>query len=257
MFWGGLSSPRVCVFTPTRSPGPGTSFPMFLKSLKILFFLNRKFRPGIFPNMTKMLVRTKISGYNRKSYWNCLKRGNYKCWFEISDWQKYHGGILIIFLQSGENPFFRCKIMSLSQENKYNGKFRSESMFWCKKTPQNMIFSWKIKQNHWFFMVSLSELPYSKSQQPTCLPRGRWRHRRNLRRVPTTSDQPDRGGDRKWTASPTEIGASPRFWATFFWKVNRTSIDLLEKRSDKKKGQIYNRRVRVRCDADRDPLLDS
>ena len=60
MFWGGLSSLGGCVFTPTRCPGPGTSFPMFLKSLKILFFLNRKYRPIIFQNMTKILVRTKI-----------------------------------------------------------------------------------------------------------------------------------------------------------------------------------------------------
>ena len=42
-------------------------------------------------------------------------------------------------------------------------------------------------------------------------PRGRWRRRRNLRRVPTTSDQPDRDGTQNRIASPTEIGASPRF----------------------------------------------
>ena len=66
MFWGGLSSLGGCVFTPTRFPGPGTSFPMFFKSLKILFFLNRKFRPRFFQNMTKLLVRTKICGYLKR-----------------------------------------------------------------------------------------------------------------------------------------------------------------------------------------------
>ena len=88
MFWDGLSSLRGCVFTPTRSPGPGTSFPMFFKSLKILFFLNRKFRRGIFQNMTKILVRTKNLVIIGNPIEIDSKRGNYKYWFEISDWQK-------------------------------------------------------------------------------------------------------------------------------------------------------------------------
>ena len=122
--------------------------------------------------------------------------------------------------------------MFLGQESKYNGKFRAAD---SKNLPKPWFFfhqkSSKIIDFSWF---SLSELPYSKSQQPTCLPRGRWRRRRNLRRVPTT-ELDRRCEDRKEIASPTEIGSSPRFWASFFWKVNRTSIDLLEKWSDKKK----------------------
>ena len=55
-----------------------------------------------------------------------------------------------------------------------------------KKTPQTMIFHQKTSKTIDFSWFSLSELSYSKSQQPTCLPRGRWRRRRNLRRVPTT-----------------------------------------------------------------------
>ena len=77
MFWDGLSSLRGCVFTPTRSPGPGTSFPMFLKSLKIYFFLNRKFRPRIFQNMTKILVRTKNLVIIGNPIEIDSKRGNY------------------------------------------------------------------------------------------------------------------------------------------------------------------------------------
>ena len=37
--------------TPTCSPGPGTSFLRFLKVLKILIFLNRKFHRRFFQNM--------------------------------------------------------------------------------------------------------------------------------------------------------------------------------------------------------------
>ena len=62
--------------------------------------------------------------------------------------------------------------MFLRQESKYNGKNRSESTFCCENPSPNHDFSSKNKQNHLFFMFFLSELPYSKSQQPTCLPRG-------------------------------------------------------------------------------------
>ena len=48
-------------------------------------------------------------------------------------------------------------------------------------------------------------------------PRGRWRRRRNLRRVPTT-ELDRRCEDRKEIASPTESGASPRFLSVFFLK---------------------------------------
>ena len=136
--------------------------------------------------------------------------------------------------------------MFLGQGSKYNGKFRAAD---SKTLPKPWFFHQKSSKTIDFSWFSLSELPYSKSQQPTCLPRGRWRRRRNLRRVPTTSDQPDRTGDRKWTASPTEIGASPLFWATFFWKVSCTGIDMLEKWSDKKKGQTHKHRFSGRSGA--------
>ena len=46
-------------------------------------------------------------------------------------------------------------------------------------------------------------------------PRGRWRRRRNLRRVPTTSDQPDRGGARKRSISASHTVRDPVFGAIF------------------------------------------
>ena len=59
--------------------------------------------------------------------------------------------------------------MFLGQESKYNGKFRSDLM---NKPPKNRIFQGKSMENIAFSWFSLSELPYSKSQQPTCLPQG-------------------------------------------------------------------------------------
>ena len=75
------------------------------------------------------------------------------------------------------------------------------------------------------------------SAQPTCLPRGRWRHRRNLRRVPTT-DLGRRWEGRKQLASPTEFGASP---LVCFFSENREpyihrpaqKVDQEKKRTDK------------------------
>ena len=46
MNFGGYSSLRGRVSTPACSPGPGTSFLMFLKLLKILIFLSRLFHHG-------------------------------------------------------------------------------------------------------------------------------------------------------------------------------------------------------------------
>ena len=89
-------------------------------------------------------------------------------------------------------------MMFLDQESKYNGKFGAVD---SKNLPKPYFFHEKPSKTIDFSWFSLSELPYSKSQQPTCLPRGRWRRRRNLRRVPTTSDQPDRDGHKKWTPS--------------------------------------------------------
>ena len=53
MVFGRFSSLGGRVITPARSPGPWTSFMMFLKVLKILKFLNRKIYLGIFENMSK------------------------------------------------------------------------------------------------------------------------------------------------------------------------------------------------------------
>ena len=48
------------MITPTCSPGSGTSFLRFLKSLKILISLNRKFHRGIFENVPEITVMTKV-----------------------------------------------------------------------------------------------------------------------------------------------------------------------------------------------------
>ena len=60
MIFRGYSSLRGRVSTPTCSPDPGTSFLRFLKVLKILIFLNRKFCRRIFHYVSKMLLRTKM-----------------------------------------------------------------------------------------------------------------------------------------------------------------------------------------------------
>ena len=78
----------VRVNTPTRFPGSGTSIMMFLKFLKILFFLKRKFCHRIFHDLTKMLLETKICDYNRKSYWNWLKTWKLQAMIEKFKMQK-------------------------------------------------------------------------------------------------------------------------------------------------------------------------
>ena len=67
-------------------------------------------------------------------------------------------------------------------------------------------------------------------------PRGRWRRRRNLRRVPTTDL------DRRWRTenSPLPLHNSvqvPVFLVIFMQYTEKYRIDLLEKGADKKKGQ--------------------
>ena len=59
---------------------------------------------------------------------------------------------------------------------KYNGKtskYNSKTIFAAKTPPQTMIFHQKTSKTIDFSRFSLSKLYYSKSQQPTCLPRGR------------------------------------------------------------------------------------
>ena len=49
--------------------------------------------------------------------------------------------------------------------------FARNRCFAAKKPPQTMLFHQKTSKTIDFSWFSLSELPYSKSQQPTCLPR--------------------------------------------------------------------------------------
>ena len=168
MVLGGFSSLGGCAITPTCSPGPGTSFMRFMKVLKILKFLNRKFRHRIFANVSKILVMTKILVILGNPIEIYSKPENYKYRFEISDWRKFYGGILIINSKILFFMFIWPKIMFLGQGSKYNGKLRptdpnnlQKPCFFHDKSRQIIAFSW----------FSLSELPYSKSQQPTCLPR--------------------------------------------------------------------------------------
>ena len=60
-------------------------------------------------------------------------------------------------------------MMFLGQQSKYNGKFRAAD---SKNLPKPCFFHHKSSKIIDFSWFSLSELPYSKSQQPTCLPRG-------------------------------------------------------------------------------------
>ena len=52
-------------------------------------------------------------------------------------------------------------------------KIARNPIFAAKKPPQTMIFHQKTSKTIDFSWFSLSELSYSKSQQPTCLPRVR------------------------------------------------------------------------------------
>ena len=83
-------------------------------------------------------------------------------------------------------------------------------------------------------LVCKSYIPVCKNTRMN--PRGRWRRRRNLRRVPTTDL------DRRWRAenSPLPLQNSvqvPVFLVIFMQYAEKYSIDLLEKGADKKKGQ--------------------
>ena len=59
--------------------------------------------------------------------------------------------------------------MLLGQQSKYNGKIRPPD---SKNLPKPWIFHQKSSKIIDFSWFSLSELPHSKSQQPTCLPQG-------------------------------------------------------------------------------------
>ena len=108
--------------TPACSPGAATSFLGCFKILKILFFLKRKFCHGIFHDLTKMLLETKICDYSRIPIEIDSKPENYRYCFGISKSQKFHGRILIIFSKSLKNPFLISGIMFVCQGSKYNGK---------------------------------------------------------------------------------------------------------------------------------------
>ena len=92
------------------------------------------------------------------------------CWYwsEISNWWKFRGENVIIFSQNMKNVFIISETMFLGQENKYNGKFRAAD---SKNLPKPWYFHQKSSKIIDFSWFSLSELPYSKSQQPTCSPR--------------------------------------------------------------------------------------
>ena len=68
-------------------------------------------------------------------------------------------------------------------------------------------------------------------------PRGRWRRRRNLRRVPTTSDQPDRSGARKRSISASHTVRDPVFGAIFSENRAVRSSTCSKKRLTKKNNK--------------------
>ena len=73
--WGVVWRPRHV------APGLGTSFLTFLKSLKILIFLNRKFHEGFFDFASKISPTTNMYSYNRISYSNCSDTWKYQVLF--------------------------------------------------------------------------------------------------------------------------------------------------------------------------------
>ena len=85
MILGGFSSLEGRVSTPARFPGPGTSFMMFIKFLKILIFLNRKFHRGDFENVSKLQSRPRYLVIIGNPIEIDSKPENYKCWGEKSD----------------------------------------------------------------------------------------------------------------------------------------------------------------------------
>ena len=97
MILGGFSSLEGRVIIPTCSPGPGTSFMMFIKVLKISKFLNRKFRPRIFQNMSKFQLKPRYVVIIGNPIEIDSKPENYKYCFEKSDLQKTHREKLIIY----------------------------------------------------------------------------------------------------------------------------------------------------------------
>ena len=75
-------------------------------------------------------------------------------------------------------------------------------------------------------------------------PRGRWRRRRNLRRVPTTSDQPDQDGTRKRTISASHTMQDPIFERLFLKSepyVHRPArkVDQEKKRTDRQESKVF------------------
>ena len=86
-----------------------------------------------------------------------------------SDSRKICVGILIIYFTILFFMFVWSEIMFLGRGSKYNGKFRAAD---SKNLHKPLFFHHKTSKIIGFTWFSLSELPYSKSQQPTCLPRG-------------------------------------------------------------------------------------
>ena len=139
---------------------------MFLKILKIWKFQNRKFRHRIFQNMSTFQLKPRYVVIVGNPIEIDSKLQNCMCCSEKSESQKSYGGILIIFSENIKNVFIISETMFLGQESKYNGKFRApdsknllKPWFFHQKSSKIIDFSW----------FSLSELPCSKSQQPTCL----------------------------------------------------------------------------------------
>ena len=166
MIFGGYSSLRGRVITPACSPDPGTSFLRFLEILKILIFLNGKFYLRIFHFVLKFSFWATDITIIGKPIEIDAKAVNCKYLIEKSKSQKSRGGILIIYFLILFFMFILSKIMFLGQGSKYNGKFRVAD---SKILPKPWFFHQKSSKTIDFSWFSLSELPYSKSQQPTCL----------------------------------------------------------------------------------------
>ena len=82
-------------------------------------------------------------------------------------------------------------------------------------------------------------------------PRGWWRRRRNLRRVPTTSDNPDRGGAKKTVRLGVVCRPGSPFLSVFFLKSQMNSSQKSSKKGlTKKKDKQTSEKIWSDLDAD-------
>ena len=170
MVLGGFWSPDASGMNYIPIPGPWTFFMTFLKLLKILFFANRKF----FLDASSILIR---------KHSQCVFAG-FACHsllYRTLSQDTYLPYIVYRIVLSAQN---RAGVQEKNRftKNKNFKKIRNAIKkvhglgIAMKLIPEasrrpkplkTIGFSWKYINFPWF---CLSELPYSKSQQPTCLP---------------------------------------------------------------------------------------